>query len=56
MTDISKCPGKECPLKDNCVRYTTPEDSIIQSWIGPAYDPEKKDCWNLLLPYTPRKA
>lgn len=32
MADISKCRGIDCPLKENCVRYTAPE-GVWQSWF-----------------------
>ena len=32
MADISKCKGTDCPMKDNCYRYTANE-SYLQSWF-----------------------
>ena len=32
MPDISKCPGTDCPLKENCYRFTAP-DSFHQSYF-----------------------
>ena len=32
MSDITKCTGKDCPVKEKCYRYTSPEDSR-QSWF-----------------------
>lgn len=32
MTDITKCRGDGCPIKDNCYRYTAPS-SEMQSYF-----------------------
>lgn len=32
MADITKCVGKDCPLKDTCYRHTAPE-SCHQSYF-----------------------
>lgn len=37
MTDISKCSGQNCPLKEKCYRYTAPGDSENQSYILPPF-------------------
>ena len=31
MADISKCIGKDCPIKEKCYRFTAPT-GIWQSW------------------------
>lgn len=36
MTDISKCSGEGCPLKETCWRYQA-EAGDRQSWIEPPY-------------------
>ena len=36
MTDISKCDGKDCCIKDQCYRYTAPV-GIRQSYIAPEH-------------------
>lgn len=41
MTDISKCPGNGCPLKERCRRYTAPAGEW-QTWIEPNWD--GKEC------------
>lgn len=41
MADISKCDGKDCPLKETCYRYTAP-DSGWQSYLEPTK--RGKDC------------
>jgi len=33
MTDISKCRGLDCPLKERCYRYTAPMDEYRQAMI-----------------------
>jgi hypothetical protein len=32
MSDITKCTGKDCLVKENCKRFTA-EESIWQSWF-----------------------
>lgn len=44
MTDISKCVGTDCPLKDQCYRYTAPASEHWQAYIAPPYNAEKGDC------------
>lgn len=39
MSDISKCPGTNCPVKENCYRFTAP-NSFHQSYFT---DPPIKD-------------
>jgi len=39
MTDISKCNGTECPVKESCWRYTAPA-SEWQSYC--AYDEDRE--------------
>jgi len=36
MSDISKCAGKGCPLKETCYRYTAP-DSQRQAYANFEY-------------------
>jgi hypothetical protein len=31
--DISKCSGKDCPLKENCYRFTVKSDDLHQSYF-----------------------
>jgi len=43
MTDITKCEGTGCPLKDTCYRYTAPTNEYYQSFfIEVPYD--GKEC------------
>lgn len=28
MTDITKCPGDGCPLRDKCWRYLAPDEGL----------------------------
>lgn len=46
MTDLSKCSGADCPLRENCHRYTSPADKLWQTVISPAYDVKRNFCWN----------
>ena len=54
MSEIRKCTGfvftysMDCPLRDNCLRFTMPEDGLFNAYIGPAYRPDNNSCWNLL--------
>ena len=48
MTDISKCSGDGCTLKDTCLRFTSPA-TLWQSNIAPAYKPDKQSCWNFMF-------
>ena len=43
MSDISKCKGTNCPLRDNCKRYIN-KTSEYQSWIATPYDEIKEEC------------
>jgi hypothetical protein len=31
--DISKCSGKDCPIKENCYRFTAKSDDVYQSYF-----------------------
>jgi hypothetical protein len=33
MADITKCKGINCPVKDNCYRYTARDSGFYQSWF-----------------------
>ena len=33
MSDIAKCPGTECPIKEKCYRFTAESDEIGQSYF-----------------------
>lgn len=32
-SDISKCEGQSCPVKESCWRYVCPADPLRQSYI-----------------------
>jgi hypothetical protein len=32
-SDITKCPGDECPVKDHCVRFITPYNEHLQAYF-----------------------
>jgi len=34
MSDISKCVGKDCPIKEECYRFTAPINEYWQAWLG----------------------
>ena len=47
MADITKCKGTNCPIKQNCYRYTAKEDELYQAYfVDPPFtmDDEKFDC------------
>jgi len=33
MPDITKCKGINCPIRDNCYRYTARDSDFYQSWF-----------------------
>lgn len=33
MADITKCKGINCPVRDNCYRYTARDSGFYQSWF-----------------------
>jgi hypothetical protein len=38
MSDITKCYGADCPMKDSCKRFTAPADELHQSYfLDPPY-------------------
>jgi len=44
LPDISKCDGKNCPLKETCYRYTSIPSEFMQAWFSKApYGEEKKE-------------
>ena len=44
MSDITKCYGLNCPLAQNCYRYTADINSVWQDWMTERYEPETKEC------------
>lgn len=32
-SDITKCDGEECPVKEHCVRFLTPADEHLQAYF-----------------------
>ena len=49
--DGTKCEGKDCPLKENCYRFTAPSNNMWQSYfVEYPYNKETKECeylWKL---------
>jgi hypothetical protein len=43
MTDICKCTGEGCHIKEQCYRYTAKADELRQSYMYPVGDGDK-DC------------
>jgi hypothetical protein len=46
MTDLSKCQGNNCEVREMCYRYTAPV-SEPQSWLIPEQDGD--DCDDFIL-------
>lgn len=34
MSDITKCSGDNCPLKESCFRYIAKDNPLWQSWFS----------------------
>lgn len=48
MADITMCSGKNCPLKEECYRYTAKPNEHRQSYfMNPPFDKEKQECQHL---------
>lgn len=43
MADITMCEGINCPLKENCYRFTANKNEIYQSYFVEVPYNEKKD-------------
>lgn len=48
MTDISKCSGKDCPIKHKCKRFTAQSHDLWQSHCDFKYDHDIKQCYDFL--------
>jgi hypothetical protein len=45
MSDVTKCKGFKCPLKENCYRFKAVPNEYRQSYyMNPPYNKVKKDC------------
>ena len=45
MADITKCEGKDCPLKEKCYRFTAKANEYGQSYFTETpYNKETKTC------------
>jgi len=40
MTDISKCNGDNCPIKEKCYRFTASAEHLWQSYVSPGEEDE----------------
>jgi hypothetical protein len=49
MADITKCDGKNCPIKENCYRFTAPE-SKNQSWFSSPYGRDEPNSCSYFYP------
>lgn len=47
MTYISKCFGKDCPLRDTCWRYLAPAGDFFQSYLDIQYKPDCSHYWEV---------
>jgi hypothetical protein len=47
MSDIAKCTGKDCKVKESCYRFTAPSSDFWQSWLKAIVKDGKCDMyWN----------
>ena len=48
MSDITKCKGTNCPVKEHCYRFTAEASEFMQSWFvdapGKHHDDSKFTC------------
>lgn len=45
MSDITKCSGEGCPVKQSCYRFLATPNEFIQSYFSESpYSEGKKDC------------
>ena len=45
MSDVTKCNPINCPLKENCYRFTAPSNDMWQSYFTESpYNKETKEC------------
>ena len=52
MPDITMCEGTDCPLRDNCYRYTaTPTPERQSYFVAVPYSLHRDEC----LDYHPRR-
>jgi len=50
MTDITKCTGKGCPLKETCYRFTAHEEIYQSFFVGvPIKNGQCEYYWNTNL-------
>jgi hypothetical protein len=51
MADITKCKGTNCPIKQNCYRYTAKEDEFYQAYftVVPLKNDECDMYWERLM-------
>jgi 2-hydroxychromene-2-carboxylate isomerase len=55
-SEIVFCSGDKCPLKQQCVRYTTRGFGRQDFFVGVPYNFQTEDCDYFLPPYRPTEA
>lgn len=58
MTDISKCMGNGCPLREKCYRFTAPSDDWQSYLVGSPYDAKTESCvmfWPIISGEAPER-
>lgn len=45
MTDIAKCRGDECPMKESCYRFTAPSSEYQSYFVNPPIKDGKCDMY-----------
>ena len=56
MPDISLCRNTNCPLRNNCYRFTAKPDEFRQAYGSFTYDYETKSCDHYWARYEEAKA
>lgn len=59
MTDISKCNGIDCTLKETCYRFTAPADPYWQAYAAFSQDQETgicEDYWEVNIQKPKKKS
>jgi hypothetical protein len=44
MSDISKCNGTDCPLRENCWRFRAPADKHYQAYVATFFSDILQNC------------
>ena len=53
--DISLCRNTNCPLRNNCYRFTAKPDEFRQSYTNFSYNPITQSCHHFMQDFTPQQ-